>query len=295
MKKIAFVVFATLLASAASADEEINQTLDADKNGQVNVSNLSGSVEVIGWNRSQVEVTGELGDDVEEFVFERSGKKTTIKVRVPERSWGHKDVSSDLIIRVPLGSSLDVSTVSADIDVEDVRGEQELTSVSGDITTKAFAEDVSAETVSGDVDLEGDGSDGEWELSSVSGDVTADGLSGDVGAEVVSGDVEVSGGSFDRVKLESVNGDIVFNGGLRENGDMDVETVNGSVEVEFTGVVSARFDLETFNGRIRNCFGPKAERTNKHAPGWELSFTVGDGDGRVSIETLNGSLDVCKE
>jgi len=295
MKKIVIVIFVALLATAAVADEEINQTLDAAKDGQVNVSNLSGSVEVIGWKSSQIEVTGELGDDVEEFIFDRTGKQTTIKVRVPERSWGHKDVSSELIIKVPLDSSLDVSTVSADIDIEGVHGEQELTSVSGDINTKAFANDVRAETVSGDVDIEGDGNDAEWVLSSVSGDVTADGVSGDVGAEVVSGDVEVSGGSFNRVKLETVNGDIVFNGGLREKGRMDIETVNGTVEVEFTGTVSARFDIETFNGRIRNCFGPKAERTNRHAPGWELEFTEGDGEGRVSIETLNGSLDLCKE
>lgn len=294
MKKFVIVVFIVLLASAAVA-EDISQTKNADENGKVNISNLSGSVEVIGWKRSEVEVTGELGDDVEEFVFDRSGKQTTIKVRVPEHSWGHKDVSSDLVIKVPLGSSLDVSTVSADIDCEGVHGEQELTSVSGDITTNAFSEDVSAETVSGDVDIEGDGNDAEWDLSSVSGDVTADGLSGDVGAEVVSGDVEISGGTFDRVELETVNGDIVFNGGLREKGRMDIETVNGSVEVEFTGSVSARFDIETFNGRIRNCFGPKAERTNRHAPGWELSFTEGDGDGRVSIDTLNGGLDLCKE
>ena len=40
-------------------------------------------------------------------------------------------------------------------------------------------------------------------------------------------------------------------------------------------------DVDTFNGRIRNCFGPKAERTSRYAPGWGLSFAEGDGDGRV--------------
>lgn len=294
MKKIAFVVLGVLLASTAAA-EEISQTLDAAKDGKVSVSNLAGSVEVIGWNRSQVEVTGELGDDVEELIFERDGKHTTIKVRVPERSWGHKDVSSDLVIKVPRGSSLDISTVSADIDVDGVRGEQDLQAVSGDISCKAVAEEVDAETVSGDVDIEGDGSVGEWDLSSVSGDVTAIGVAGEVKAEVVSGDIDISQGSFERVKLETVNGDITFDGGLRKNGKMDVETVNGGVDVDFTGSISAEFEIETFNGRIRNCFGPKAERVHEHAPGWELSFAEGGGDGRVSIATLNGGISLCKE
>jgi hypothetical protein len=35
-------------------------------------------------------------------------------------------------------------------------------------------------------------------------------------------------------------------------------------------------------------------RTSKYAPGRELRFTEGDGDARVSIKTLNGSLRLCK-
>ena len=69
--------------------------------------------------------------------------------------------------------------------------------------------------------------------------------------------------------------------------------VNGDVDVQFSGDVSARFDIETFNGDITNCFGPKAERTSKYTPGLELSFTEGDGDGRVTITTLNGDIDMC--
>lgn len=294
MKKIAYIVIGALLVSTAAA-EDIDRTQNADKDGKVDISNLAGSVEVVGWKRNEIEVTGELGDDVEELIFEVSGKQTTIKVRAPERSWGKKDVSSELLIKVPLGSALDISTVSADIDVEGVHGEQDLQSVSGDITSEGFTADLSAETVSGDVDVDGDGKDGDWRLSSVSGDVSANDISGEVDVEVVNGDVEISAGSFGRVKLETVNGDIVFNGSLRQTGRMDIETVNGSVEVEFVGSVSAEFGIETFNGRIRNCFGPKAERTSKYAPGWELTFTEGDGEGRVSIETLNGSLSLCKE
>lgn len=294
MNKLVIAILGTSLASIAVA-EEINKTLDADKNGRVSVSNLSGSVEVIGWDRGKVEVTGDIGDDVEDFIFERNGRQTTIKVKVPDRSWGKKDVSSELVIKVPEASSLDVATVSADIEVEGVTGEQSLQCVSGDISTEGFTSDIDAETVSGDVDISGSGKDAEWDLSSVSGDVTADNLSGDVEAEVVSGDVEIAGGTFERVRLETVNGDIVFNAGMRKGGKVDVDTVNGTVEVEFEGEVSARFDVETFNGRIRNCFGPKAERTDEYAPGWELSFTEGDGDGRVSIATLNGGVSLCKD
>ena len=294
MKNVALILIGTLLASPALA-ERIDQTKDADDNGKVDIFNLSGEVEIIGWDRSEIRVTGTIGDDAEEFIFEVSGKVTKIKVKVPDRIHGHKSVSSDLLIRLPKGSSIDVSTVSADISAEGVQGEQELQSVSGDVTTEVFAADVDAETVSGDVEVEGSNMDSEAKLESVSGDVSAENLSGDIRAGSVSGDIDIIDGDFDRVRAETVNGDITYVAALRAGGKLDVETINGTVDVMFVGDVSADFDIETFNGRIRNCFGPEAERTSKYAPGWELSFTEGDGDGRVTIATLNGGLKLCKE
>ena len=100
-------------------------------------------------------------------------------------------------------------------------------------------------------------------------------------------------GSFDRAELETVNGNIVFKSALRDDGRLDIETVNGDVHVNFDGDVAARFDVETFNGDIDSCFGPKPERTDRYAPGLELSFVEGSGDGRVSVATLNGNVRIC--
>ena len=293
MKKVAFIFLAVLLAAPAVA-EEVNQTRDADPNGKVSVSNTSGEIEIVGWNRNQVQVTGTLGDDVEELIFETSGRQTTIKVKIPSHRGHFDDASAELVIRVPRGSSIDVGVVSADIDVEGVRGEQELHSVSGDITTEVYGADVEAESVSGDIEAEGKGEDARAELASVSGDVTAKDLKGEISAGTVSGDIDIDGGSFGRAGLETVNGDIEFAAELRKSGKMNVETVNGTVDIQFDGAVDARFDIETFNGRIKNCFGPKAERTSKYAPGWELTFVEGSGEGRVVISTLNGSVTLCK-
>ncbi len=95
--------------------------------------------------------------------------------------------------------------------------------------------------------------------------------------------------------METVNGRIDFKSNLRKGGDLDVESVNGKVVVNFIGSVSAEFDVNTFTGGIKNCFGPKPERTSKYAPGLELSFTEGGGDGSVNISTLNGGVNLCKE
>lgn len=292
MKKLITTMLALLLASPVLA-VEIDKTLDAAPDGQVDVSNIAGSVTVRGWSRSQVEVTGNLGKNVEELIFERDDDTITIKVKVPKK--GGRGIDSDLHISVPQNSSLDVGAVSADIDVSDVKGEQRLHTVSGDVTTESAGEDVMAESVSGDVEISGDNKDGETDASTVSGDVTLFRVAGTVSAESVSGDVIVDEGSFNRVDLSTVNGYLIFQSTLRKGGKFSAETVNGDVDVELVGDVSAKIDVSTFNGRIRNCFGPEAERTSKYSPGWGLSFTEGDGAGRVDISTMNGGVNLCRK
>lgn len=272
--------------------EEVDRRLDAAPDGEVYVSNISGSITINGWSRNEVEVTGEIGRNVEELIFERDGDKITVKVKVPRNSG--RGIESDLNIQVPEGSSIDVGTVSADIEVEDVKGEQKLNTVSGDIDTEGGQSDISAGAVSGDIEVSGQRQEAETRVNSVSGDVTLFRVAGTVSAESVSGDVIVDEGSFDRVGLNTVNGEILFRGQLRDGGKLKAETVNGSVDLEFSGDVSGRFEVDTFNGDIDNCFGPKPERTSKYTPGWEWSHEDDKGDARVDVSTLNGDVTICR-
>jgi len=292
MKKLIVIAVGFLLAWPVVA-AEVDETLDAAADGHVDVSNISGSVTISGWSRNQVEVTGTLGRNVKELVFERDKDKITIKVKVPRHSG--RGIDSDLHINVPENSSLDVGAVSADIEVADVLGEQSLHTVSGDVVTESAGADVVAESVSGDVEVSGDKSDSETEASTVSGDVALFRVAGKVNAESVTGDVVVDEGSFNRVELATVNGELVFQSELRKGGKFSAETVNGEVDVEFVGGVSAKIDVDTINGRIRNCFGPEPQRVSKYGPGWELGFIEGSGDGRVDISTVNGGVNLCRK
>ncbi len=298
MTKLAFMglrlACLMLFVASAFAAGPLPRTLEAAPDGLVTIENTAGSVKVTAWSRDAVEVSGKLGSDVEELVFERKGDTVRIEVRTPGRR-GHKDVSSDLVVKVPEASSVNATGISTDITVRGVTGELRLNSVSGDIDAESFAADVDAETVSGDVNVSGNGSANRSRLSSVSGDIEAHDLSGEIQAGTVSGDLTIDGGAFDTVRAETVSGDLSFTGELLANGRMDVETVNGEVDVNFKGDLSARFDIETFNGDIDNCFGPKPQRTSRYAPGSELNFSEGGGSARVTIQTLNGDLRLCKE
>ncbi len=288
------VAAAILLALPADA-RDIDETLDAAPDGRVKISNVSGSIEVRGWSRNAVEVTGDLGGDVEDLIFDRRGDTVTIKVKVPERSGRFTDASADLVIQVPQRSSVEVAAVSADVEVRSVSGEQHLRSVSGDIDAEAFDEDFDAETVSGDIDLQADGAAVRTTLKSVSGDIGGERIAGELIATTVSGDIGVIGATLSRGDFETVNGDVTVRMVLEQGGRIDAETVNGDVNFDFRGDLSASFDIDTFNGEIDNCFGPKAERASRYAPGWELRFEHGGGDGRVTIKTLNGGVSICND
>ena len=291
MKRLTVVVLGMLLAAPVMA-EEVDRTLDAASDGRVHISNIAGAVTIDGWSRDQVQVTGELGRNVEELIIERDGDKVTIKVKVPKKSG--RGIESDLYIQVPQASSIDVSTVSADIEVMKVTGEQSLGTVSGDIDTEGAESDISAEAVSGDIEVNGQNKVTNTRANTVSGDVQLVRVAGIADTESVSGDVMITDGSFERIDMSTVNGDLMFRSALQAGGKLTAETVNGSVDIEFTDDVSGRFDIDTFNGDIDNCFGPKPERTSKYTPGLELSFQEGDGDARVNISTLNGDVSICR-
>jgi DUF4097 and DUF4098 domain-containing protein YvlB len=178
-----------MLVSSTLAAEDVDQTLQAESDGNVNISNTSGMVTVIGWSRNEVSVSGEIGSGVDELVFERSGDDVDVIVKV-RRDHG-RSISSDLVVRVPEDSSVKVGTVSADIEVSDLQGAQALHSVSGDIDSEAYASDVEIESVSGDIELQGDGKTAAIELSTVSGDVDAQDIAGNADFGSVSGDITV--------------------------------------------------------------------------------------------------------
>lgn len=282
-----------LAVAGTAAAEEFQKTIDASPNSYIEVSNTAGDIDIEGWSRNQVEVSGELGRGVEELIFERDGDEIIIKVKVPRRK--SSQISTDLYIKAPEGSSLNVHGVSADIDVSGIQGEMVLATVSGDVDAEVYGADVEVSSVSGDVELQGDNKDMRTDVHSVSGDVDLQGMAGEIEAGSVSGDLAIIESSFDRAMLNTTNGDLVLRTELREGGRVEMETINGEVDVEFHGKISAKFDISTFNGRIRNCFGPDPERTSRYTPGYELSFTEGDGDGRVSINTLNGGVRICKD
>ena len=83
LQAVALATALLLGAPTAFADRDIHESAQVHPKGEVEVSNIAGSVRVTGWDRDVVEVTGTLGSGVEDLEFRTEGRYTLIKVRMP--------------------------------------------------------------------------------------------------------------------------------------------------------------------------------------------------------------------
>lgn len=285
-----------LLAAAAApaVADSVERRAPMSHGGTLEVSNVAGDVEIIGWSREEVRVEADLWEGVERLDFETDGSTTRIEVVLPQRR-GSRPRGSSLEIRVPDSSRVDVTTVSADLEVENIRGRQRLQTVSGDVTTQVWSQYAEVRTISGDLDISGHGGELSLAIVSVSGDIDVSDVSGELRGETVSGDVDVEGGHFANVKMSAVSGDFSLRGRLEGGGRIDVETVNGDVLLELEELYDVEYDLETFNGDIAPLFGYRPKRKSQYAPGWALRITEGPGSSSVRVQTLNGDVEVVSD
>lgn len=283
-------------AAIAAAVRAVSETRAADPQGRVDVVNVSGHVEVQGWERAEVQVSGTLGERVERLDVTTEGNRTTVRVVLPSgNSDGRGSGDAQLVVRVPAGSALTTSLVSAGLVVRGVHGSQELQTVSGDVTADG-ARDMQVRTVSGNVRLGAKSGDaGRLEIRTVSGDVRVTGSpAGEVDVNTVSGEATLDLGVVRRGRFKSVSGNYTLNTGLGGDGRLDVESVSGDVRLTFGTQPQADFDVETFSGAIDNCFGPKAVEP-RYGPGSRLAFREGQGHARVHVDTKSGDVRLCTQ
>jgi DUF4097 and DUF4098 domain-containing protein YvlB len=283
---------AMLMAAQRAAAEQFSKTQAADARGEVEIVNVAGSVEVISWDRAEVQVDADLGSNVERLDFRRDGSRTYIKVVLPSMSGGGG--SSDLVVKVPRDSGLVINTVSAEQRITGVRGQQRLQAVSGNIETEFGPGDIELKTVSGNIQARGQDGKGQVRATSVSGDMEIHKAGPELDLNSVSGDMTVTLDRLERGRIKTTNGDLNMTLALTDDARLEAEAINGDLSFNLRGEVNADFDIETFNGDIDNCFGPKPRRSREYGPGNELRFTQGKGGARVHIKTLNGGVMVCK-
>jgi hypothetical protein len=246
-----------LCAAPAGAVETFKHQLEFDAGGRVVVEIVMGSITITGSDEPGVVIEGTRDEESGEFAVEHDGKVLYIE----DHRFGERAGSSDsnLVIRMPHGSTLEAAVVGGQIDVRDFNGVVEAEAVSGDVNIQCGCERIDAESVSGSV--------------------------------TVRSSTPVSRGEF-----ESVSGDVTVEVPLARGGNLDVESVSGRVRLAIEGEINARVGVETGpGGDIDNGLSEQRADRERYSGSESLELRLGDGSGSIDISVVSGTVTLEKK
>jgi Toastrack DUF4097 len=202
-----------------------------------------------------------------------------LSVQVPKQAVIRGSEALDLTVGLPEGSTLDVRTASADLEVSGELGALTVDSASGDVTADKVSGQTDVTTASGDVRL-GE-VNGDARFKTASGDVTIQRADAELTINSASGDVRI-GQARQWVQTKTASGDVRV-ASIGE-GRADVRTVSGDVTIAVPAGTGVYLDLSSLSGSVRSDL---AEAGRDDAPGegetsLELSCNTVSGDIRVT-------------
>jgi DUF4097 and DUF4098 domain-containing protein YvlB len=167
MKSVSLRLPTLLLAAAAlataahaSVSEKFSQSYPLTADGVVSLSNVNGTVEIVGWDKNEVSVDAEKiasndsGLKRIEIVIDASSDRVAIKTKF-EKKWFSLSFNRAEVrykLHVPTHASLKkIDVVNADVTVRGVQGYVDLDSVNGSIDAAGLTAGGRFDTVNGSI------------------------------------------------------------------------------------------------------------------------------------------------
>jgi DUF4097 and DUF4098 domain-containing protein YvlB len=294
----AALLLAALAAAPARADEPddgpLDQTFTVEPDVRVEIEIATGRIELRGidTNELRVRANGPL---------EVKGSHRRVSLRAPSagwRPWSHP-VDVEVQIELPRKSRISARTINGGIRAEGVTGEIEFHAANGAIEVKGAPEEAYLETMNAAIKFEGERS--EVVAKTLNGEIELKGVSGEVQANTVSGKIRVEGEEIERAELRTMAGEIELETSLAKGARVNAKSFSGPVRLRLPGATSARFDVQSWSGGLHSDFASRLTSDDDddeghgrgrwgHHAGQPLSFVVGDGDARISIESFSGGV-----
>ena len=284
-------VFAqSLSAQSLSAQSRADTTFAIARSGVIDITLRSGRLLVRGSERTDAE----LRANGTNYELRSSGVGVTLTTSGGSRwSSSNRDREERLELIVPRNVRLIISARSADVNVRDVSGDVEIHAVSGDVVLHAIGGRAIVETLSGDLEIT-DGV-GDLRATTMSGDVVAHGIRGTAEVHTTSGSVALGMPHANRVQVESVSGDIMFDGMPSDAANFQLTTHSGDVTLRMPDGARGVLDVSTFSGEITTnsaltlTSGGAARSGRRERSGQHFEFG-GGGATLISISTFNGDI-----
>lgn len=288
---------AVLLPSIASAQASRDSTFALPRNAVVDITMRTGRLVVRGTDRT----TADVRANDRRFDLRSTGVGVTLAMRDDRGRYdddrrGARDGRDAAVeLEVPTGVRLVISAGTADVDVENITGDVEVHSLSGDIVLRSIGGRTIVETLSGDLQLTGGA--GGVRATTMSGDIVLRGVRGTASVHTTSGEVALSMLRAAEVEVESVSGDIGFEGDVTDDARLQLTTHSGDVTIRIPESGRGVIEMSTFNGDMTSdralTLLPGAGAQGKRSDRGTQRFEFGGGGAtRITVSTFSGDIHV---
>jgi len=283
-------------------EEKFEKTVSLARDGEVNLTNISGHIEVNTWDKGEVKIDAvkiSRASTVDkakenaakvEILVEKEGNTLKIKTEYPEnrKEWRRDSVNVSVTynLTIPAKAATKISSVSGDVDLENIGGAAKVEAVSGNVTMNNASKGVDLEVVSGSIHARN--VTGDAYLNAISGIINVEGIRGSIKASVVSGTIElIDVSEADEVNANAVSGTIVYEGKISRDGRYTLNTHSGRVEMTIPSDSAFDFEATTFSGRIQSDFEIRVSGTISRR---KISGVVNNGGAVVKLTTFSGNV-----
>ena len=248
-------------------------------NGLFAIATSSGGIDLHGGDGEAVRISTVDPDDAPLLDrFEVEAGEGVLRVRSPRGvflgldvlgrrfGWGGGVGELDLVVEMPRSARLELATVSGDVHVAALRGQQRYKSVSGDLELEDVAGPIEVDATSGDVSLQA--------AAPVA-----------LRLRTVSGDVSAKAPLIRRLDATTMSGDIRVEGAFEAGQEHSVETVSGDTRLVTASGLT--IEARTVSGGISS---DTPHRTGG-APG-RRAIILGDGKAHLGFRSLSGDLQI---
>ena len=265
----------TLLSLALAPASDTSFAVQRGERLELRVQN--GDITVRAWNRSTVEVA--TSSEGETRVRRRGG------VISLDTDSEHSGEDVDYTISVPAWMDLTLSGVNTGIRITGSEAAISAETVEGDVVLEGGRGVINLQSVDGEVSLTR--GRGKMTLGSVNSDVTVDGALGQLAIVAVNGEVRLRNIDSDDADVNTVNGDITYDGPIRQRGRYHFVTHNGDLTVAAQGGVDAVVSVSTFQGDFSSDFSVVLSPGSQQK---RMTFTLGTGSARIELESFQGTI-----
>lgn len=281
------------------ARQDFHYSYSLQPGGRLEIGNTNGSVEITGWDRNEIDVTGTkyapTDDQLAEIQIKVDvrGDTASIHTEAPRGGMFWGGFGARYVIRVPRRIVLDrAETTNGSLSIEDLDGGGHVSSTNGRISMARATGDYDVHTTNGTIEL--NECSGSERAATTNGSIRGRLREGAINARSTNGAIDftiLKPQTAKPVRVSTTNGSITLALAEFHDNSISVETSHGAVTLRLPADTNADLSATDNHSRISTDL-PLAStgEIGKH----DLKGQLGSGGPLITARTSSGSIHIEK-